>query len=200
MNQMTLQEFISSNDKENAIILLEGKREVLEADKEKLEVLGRLLAMNTSKMIFRSGNASGADLFFSRGVITVDSARMQVITPYSGHRQKTNQANQTYSLTDIDLSYEEEVVFQSKGNKKIEKLINLYVAGDRNPLAMKAAYIIRDTIKVIGTVDIKPATFGIFYDDLKKPNSGGTGHTMSVCKLNNIPFVNQNVWFEWLKK
>lgn len=196
---MTLQEFISNNDKENAIVLLEGKREVLEYDKEKMEALGRLLAMNTSKMIFRSGNASGADLFFSRGVISVDAARMQVITPYSGHRQKTNEAKQTYSLSNIDLTYEDEVVFQSKGNKKTEKLIDLYVAGDRNPLAMKAAYIIRDTIKVIGTEDIKPATFGIFYDDLKNPLSGGTGHTMSVCKLNSIPFVNQNIWFEWLK-
>jgi len=63
---------------------------------------------------------------------------------------------------------------------------------------MKAAYIIRDTIKVIGAGNIKPATFGIFYDDLKNPLSGGTGHTMSVCKVNNIPLVDQKDWFEWL--
>lgn len=105
-------------------MLLEGKRDVLENDKEKLTALGKLLVMNTSKMIFRSDNASGSDLFFSLGVTSVDPTRMQVITPYSGHRQKTNLANETYSLTDIDLTDEDEVIFQSKGNKKTEKLID----------------------------------------------------------------------------
>ena len=63
---------------------------------------------------------------------------------------------------------------------------------------LKAAYIIRDTIKAIGTNEIKPATIAIFYDDLKNPGKGGTGHTMSVCKLNNIPTIDQKLWFNWL--
>ncbi len=89
---MTLKEFIKQFDKDNSIILLEGKRIVLEADKEKLTALGKLLASKTSRITFRSGNAEGSDQLFSDGVTSVDNKKLQVITPYSGHRQKTNQA------------------------------------------------------------------------------------------------------------
>ncbi len=195
---MTFQEFIDQFDKVNSIVLLEGKRTVLEADKEKLVLLGKLLASRTSKMTFRSGNADGADHYFSTGVSEVDHTRLQVITPYAGHRQKSNQAYETISLDEIDIAAESAVVYQSKGNKKTEKLIDKYISGARDQYAIKAAYIIRDTIKAIGTQDIQPATFGIFYDDLENPKQGGTGHTMHVCVQNNIPVIDQQVWFEWL--
>lgn len=94
---------------------------------------------------------------------------------------------------------EPEVVYQSKGNKKIEKLVDQYIAGARDRFSIKAAYIIRDTIKAIGTDDIAPTTFGIYYDDLTNPRQGGTGHTMNVCEQNNIPIIDQNTWFDWLK-
>ena len=161
---MTLKEFINRFDKDNSIVLLEGKRDVLEADKEKLTALGKLLASKTSKMTFRSGNAKGADQLFSDGVTSIDNKRLQHITPYSGHRQKNNHACETISLDDINLAAEQEVVNQSRGNKKTEKLIDQYVSGDKNRYSIKAAYIIRDTLKVIGTDKIKPATFGIFYE------------------------------------
>jgi hypothetical protein len=195
---MTLKDFITQFDKENSIVLLEGKRNVLDADKEKLVLLGKLLASNTSKMIFRSGNADGADYYFSTGVSAVDNSRLQVITPYTGHRQKSNQAYETISLDEINIVADTEVVYQSKSNKKTEKLIDRYISGSRDRYSMKAAYIIRDTIKAIGTKEIKPATFGIFYDDLDKPKEGGTGHTMKVCEQNNIPIIDQKIWFKWL--
>jgi len=195
---MTLKDFITQFDKENSIVLLEGKRNVLDADKEKLVLLGKLLASNTSKMIFRSGNADGADYYFSTGVSAVDNSRLQVITPYKGHRQKSNQAYETISLDEINIVADTEVVYQSKSNKKTEKLIDRYISGSRDRYSMKAAYIIRDTIKAIGTKEIKPATFGIFYDDLDKPKEGGTGHTMKVCEQNNIPIIDQKIWFKWL--
>ena len=195
---MTLKDFITQFDKENSIVLLEGKRNVLDADKEKLVLLGKLLASNTSKMIFRSGNADGADYYFSTGVSAVDNSRLQVITPYTGHRQKSNQAYETISLDEINIVADTEVVYQSKNNKKTEKLIDRYISGSRDRYSMKAAYIIRDTIKAIGTKEIKPATFGIFYDDLDKPKEGGTGHTMKVCEQNNIPIIDQKIWFKWL--
>jgi hypothetical protein len=195
---MTLKEFIQMFDKDNSIVLLEGKRNVKVADKEKLTALGRLLASRTTKMIFRSGNAEGSDQLFSDGVTEIDNKRLQVITPYSGHRQKTNHAYDTISLDDINIAAEQEVVYQSKSNKKTEKLIDQFVSGNKNRYTIKAAYIIRDTIKAIGTNEIKPATFGIFYDDLDNPMSGGTGHTMNVCKQNNIPLIDQKVWFKWL--
>ena len=195
---MTLKEFIQMVDKDNSIVLLEGKRNVKVADKEKLTALGRLLASRTTKMIFRSGNAEGSDQLFSDGVTEVDYKRLQVITPYSGHRQKTNHAYDTISLDDINIAAEQEVVYHSKSNKKTEKLIDQFVSGNKNRYTIKAAYIIRDTIKAIGTNEIKPATFGIFYDDLDNPMSGGTGHTMNVCEQNNIPLIDQKVWFKWL--
>ena len=101
-------------------------------------------------------------------------------------------------MDDIDIAAEPEVVYQSKQNKKTEKLIDQYVSGDKNRFAIKASYIIRDTIKAIGTKEIKPATIGIFYDDLDHPKSGGTGHTMRVCEQNQIPVIDQRTWFNWL--
>ncbi len=148
----------------------------------------------------QSGNADGADYYFSLGVTSVDKSRLQVITPYTGHRQKTNQAYETISLDALTIAEEPEVLYQSKNNKKTEKLIDQYIAGERDRFSIKAAYIIRDTVKAIGTEDIKPATFGIFYDNLKIPKMGGTGHTMKVCELNNIPIIDQKVWFNWLKE
>ncbi len=195
---MTFEEFIRDFDKEHSIVLLEGKRTVLEQDKEKLKSLGRLLASCTTKMKFRSGNAEGADQFFSEGVASINHQRLQVITPYAGHRQKTNQAYETISLDNLSITAESAIVYQSKVNKKMEKLIDQYVSGDKNRFSIKAAYIIRDTVKAIGTDEIRPASFGIFYDDLLHPRSGGTGHTMNVCDQNHIPIIDQKVWFNWL--
>jgi hypothetical protein len=197
---MTLKEFIKQFDKPNSIVLLEGKRNVLEVDKEKLTSLGRLLASTTKSMLFRSGNANGADQLFSAGVTEINNKRLQVVIPYTGHRQKTNQAYDTISLDDINIAAEPEVLFQSKSNKKTENIIDKFAAGEKNRNTIAAAYIIRDTIKVIGAGDIKPATFGIFYDDLENPRTGGTGHTMNVCEHNDVPLVDQKTWFRWLEK
>jgi hypothetical protein len=195
---MTLMEFLEQYDHDDAIVLLEGKRDVLDADKEKLKALGLLLASKTKKMIFRSGNAEGADQYFSDGVTSLNPKRLQVIVPYSGHRQKTNNAYDTISLDDINITSESLVLYQSKNNKKTNNLIDKYASGEKNRFTIKAAYIIRDTIKAIGTSQIKPATFGIFYDDLNNPKIGGTGHTMNVCEQNNIPVIDQSTWFNWL--
>ena len=195
---MTLKEFINKFDIDNSIVLLEGKRNVLNEDKEKLKALGRLLATRTTRMTFRSGNADGSDQLFSDGVTEADNKRLQVIIPYSGHRQKTNKAYETISLDEIKIAAEPELVYQSKSNKKMEKLIDQFISGDKNRFTIKAAYIIRDTIKAIGTDEIKPASFGIFYDDLDNPMAGGTGHTMKICEQNNIPLIDQKIWFKWL--
>lgn len=195
---MTLQQFIEKYDTDNAIVLLEGKRNVLKEDEQKLIDLGKLLASLTSKITFRSGNAGGADQFFSQGVALINPQRLQVITPYSSHRKKTNLAYDSISLDEINLTEEPEIVYHSKRHKKTQNLVEKYVAGNRDQFAKKAAYIIRDTVKVLGTQQIKPASFGIFYDDLSKPMDGGTGHTMRVCIENNIPQINQTIWFNWL--
>ncbi len=195
---MTLKKFVKQYDKEGSIVLLEGKRNVKDTDKEKLTALANLLTINTKKILFRSGNADGADHYFSLGVTSVDSSRLQVITPYTGHRKKTNQAYETIPLDGINMAEEPEIVYQAKQNKKTEKLIDQYVSGDRDRFALKAAYILRDTIKAIGSKEIAPATFGIFYDDLDDPKTGGTGHTMKICEQNGIEVIDQRTWFKWL--
>ena len=195
---MRLQQFIEKYDYEGSIVLLEGKRDVAENDRQKLTELGELLAANTKHILFRSGNAKGADLYFSTGVSRMNPKRLQVIVPYSGHRKKENAAYDTVSLDNIDLAQEPKIVYQSKKNKKTEKLIDKFVSGDKNRFTIKAAYIIRDTVKVIGSTETPPASVAIFYDDLQNPKSGGTGHTMNVCEINGVDYVDQGVWFEWM--
>ena len=195
---MTLDQFIDRYDKEDAVVLLEGKRKVREDDKEKLIALGRLLASRTEKMIFRSGNAEGADNYFFKGASEIDKSRLQVITPYAGHRKKANLAYETISLDEIDLPPDSPVVVQSKKNKKVANLIDLYLKEGRNRLTVKALYLLRDTLKVVGTDGIPPAKVGIFYVDLKSPESGGTGHTIKICKLNDVPVIDQRTWLGWL--
>lgn len=195
---MDLKTFIKKYDFEGSIVLLEGKRTVLEEDKSKLTALGKLLAEKTKHILFRSGNASGSDEYFSEGVCSINPSRLQAIIPYKTHRKKQNQAYNTQSLDELNLAEEDAVVLQSKANKAMNRLVDKYLEGDINRNTMKAAYIIRDTVKAIGTKDIPPATFGIFYDDLNAPLQGGTGHTMSVCTQNNIPIINQTKWMSWI--
>lgn len=192
---MELTEFIEKYSCKKSIILLEGKRNVLESDKEKLIQLGSLLASCLPLATFRSGNADGADLYFSKGVLKIAPDRLQVITPYDNHRQKTNNASETISLDQIDLLNEPEVVNQSKRNKKTKLLIDKYVGGAKDRFSIKAAYIIRDTVKVTGTKSgIPPIDFAFFYDDEEKPKTGGTGHTMEICEINKVPYFTQKDW------
>lgn len=196
--KMTLSNFIQAYDFDGSVVLLEGKRDVILADRHKLMALGELLAASTTKMLFRSGNASGSDELFSTGVAKINRNRLQVILPYEHHRAEAQLAGDVISLEQMNLTAEPEVVYQSKRNAKTQKLIDPYVQGDINRVTLKAAYIIRDTVKAIGSSRVPRATFGIFYDDLSNPKTGGTGHTMDVCIHNDIPIIDQRVWFEWL--
>jgi hypothetical protein len=196
---MTSTDFFAKYKLENTLILLEGKRNVLDIDKEKLIQFGMFLALNLPKAKFRSGNADGADFYFSQGVLQVATERLQVITPYDSHRQKENNAYETISLDQIDLLKEPEVICQSKNNKKTKSLIDKYVDGARDRFAIKAAYIIRDTVKVTGTNSgIPPVNFAFFYDDELNPKTGGTGHTMKVCEINKVHYLTQSAWSKWI--
>lgn len=195
---MNFTDFIAEYDLPTAIILLEGKRDVEAEDQPKLVALGKKLAAHTQFMRFRSGNAAGADECFSKGVAAIDMQRLEVVTPYTGHRKKENTAYNTISLDDINLANEPDLIYQTKSNKKIANLVDKYVEGDKNRNTMKVAYLLRDTVKVTGTTAHPPATFAFFYDDLANPKSGGTGHTMQICELNNVPYLTQEVWEKWL--
>lgn len=197
---MKLSEFIRTYNRSGVIILLEGKRNVKLQDQPKLTALGTMLAKKLPLASFRSGNADGADLFFSRGVAQVNANRLQVIVPYENHRAKKNYAGDTIALDVIDLSCEPEVVRESKSHKNTHKLVDKFVAGQKNRFVIKAAYIIRDTIKVLGTNSgVPPVDFAFFYDDPENPRTGGTGHTMNICERNNVPMLTQEVWLQWLE-
>lgn len=195
---MTFSDFITSYDQPGAMILLEGKRMVRQEDKARLFALGKQLAFFSKFMMFRSGNAPGADAFFSEGVAEIDPTRLQVITPYEGHRKKENKAHQTISLNQHMLVAEPEVIYQTKAEKKYAAMVDAYIAGEKHPGAAKAAYLLRDTVKVLGTHGIPPATAALFYDDVAAPRQGGTGHTMAICAKNYIPYYDQSTWFAWL--
>jgi hypothetical protein len=192
------QRFIDQYDFAGSIILLEGKRAVRNEDEPHLQALGRLLAGNMKLARFRSGNAPGSDALFAAGVSAVDASRMEVIVPYSGHRKANSKGYQVHALDELNLAAEPEVVYHSKQHKNTERFIDRYVDGIRDGSAMKAAYIIRDTVKVLGAEGIAAASFGIFYDDLSDPETGGTGHTMSVCRAAGIPLIDQRSWMKWL--
>ena len=196
---ITFSDFILNYDHPNSIILLEGKRKVRPEDELQLILLGEKLCHEMKHARFRSGNAPGSDELFAQGISKVDASRMEVILPYSGHRNKSNQGYAVHALNEINLAAEPEVTYQTKINRKNSKFIDDFVGGENNRITIKAAYLLRDTIKVTGTQSgIPRATFAIFYDDLENPVQGGTGHTMIVCKNNGVPFINQTVWKLWI--
>jgi hypothetical protein len=196
---ITFSDFLLSNDHPGAIILLEGKRKVLPEDELFLFALGEKLCREMKHARFRSGNAPGSDELFAQGVSKIDASRMEVILPYSGHRSWSNQGYAVHALDEINLAAEPEVTYQTKINKKNSKFIDDFVGGENNRITIKAAYLLRDTVKVTGTKSgIPKATFAIFYDDLENPLQGGTGHTIKVCMNNGVPFINQSVWKLWI--
>lgn len=197
---MTFKQFIENFDYPGSIILFGGKRAVRDNDYALITSLGRLLGSTAKHIQFRSGNALGADELFSKGLIEQAPTRLQVIVPFSGHRAAKNLAYDTISLDQINLASEPEVAYHSLKNQKTTSLVNEYLVGKRNNLAMKGSYIIRDTVMVIGAQGVARVHCALFYDDLQNPKTGGTGHTMNVCKNNDIPVFDQCTWLNWLNE
>ena len=141
---MTLEKFIRLFDKEGCIVLLEGKRDVLENDKNRLVEIGRLLAANTKHCIFRSGNADGADKYFKDGLMSVDPKRFQAIVPFNDHMKSVKEEPGLYeriSLDTINLAKEPLILYESKRNKKQKGLVESYEKGVDPRNAIKGAYI-----------------------------------------------------------
>lgn len=194
--------FLISTGRQNPVILLEGKRSVPGADSPKLVQLGKVLAQRFTHLHFRSGNAKGADAHFSSGIAAVSPERLQQVIPYRKHR-KTDAIEGIYTipLEDVDLVSEPDVIqYTADANKAAAGLIPQWLEGKTNRLTAKVPYLLRDTVKVLGSVSasLEPADFAIFYDDLTKPRSGGTGHTMKICEKHFVPYIDQTVWMKWI--
>ncbi len=196
----TLEVFTDSlREKPRPVLLLEGSREVREADQPLLVRLGALLAERMPQAVFRSGNAEGSDSFFAEGVRGVDPARMQLVTPTAGHRRKNVfPGYEVHSLDGISTLRERDLAEStSLASPANRGLIDKRQAHPR--LGAKAKYLLRDTLKVLGDPEngLAPADAGLFYTK-PDPMSGGTGHTIRVCQQANVPVILFVHWRLWL--
>jgi hypothetical protein len=198
---MTWNEFTSIiASQARLVILLEGTRNLLIADAPLLTAFAKKLASTFPHAIFRSGNAAGADDAFAAGIIAVDPTRLQYILPTSGSRKKfRSQSASALSLEELSIETLEQLAEETcaaspdyasmmKGRHKSSRLANM------------AAYLLRDTLKIVGHGEIfSPATFGIFYVNSDDPTGGGTGHTIRVCKRHKVPVVTQADWMGFIE-
>lgn len=196
---MTWNDFTSIiNSQEKPIILMEGTRNLQEKDSPLLTAFAGNLAVTFPHATFRSGNAAGADDAFASGIITVDPKRLQYFLPSAGSRKKFRSQSAT-ALSLDELSNETiDSLAAETGAATTEYVSMMKNRHSCRRLASIAAYLIRDTLKVVGYGEkFPPATFGFFYVNQDKPFGGGTGHTIRVCKRHEVPVVTQTDWIKW---
>jgi hypothetical protein len=183
----------------NGVVLLEGRRNIPNEFAIRAESMGRQLASKFPTLRFRSGNATGTDEAFSAGIASLDAARLHIVAPYASHRKKYRYAEATYDSPDTLTQVEEDAVAY-KTNAASPKAKGLVAnRGKKGPLGAKAAYLIRDTLKVTGHSGNFPKPIcALFFVDLDDPLAGGTGHTLRVCQQENVPFAFQDAWTNWL--
>jgi len=183
---------------EQPVILLEGTRSLPDRDAPLLTAFARKLALAFPRAIFRSGNAAGADDAFASGILSVDPQRLQYILPTKRSRKKfLSPSAITLSLEELPAETVDKLADET-GTVSPEYASMMKNRHSHSKLANVAAYLIRDTLKVAGYGEkFPPANFGIFYVNPDKPTSGGTGHTIRVCKHRNVPVTTQNAWVTW---
>ncbi|HMP73028.1 MAG TPA: hypothetical protein PKE55_07155 [Kiritimatiellia bacterium] len=184
------------------VVLVEGIRALPDHHIEPLRSFGSMLATRYPQTRFRSGNAPGSDAAFAEGVSRIDPTRLQIVLPYTGHRKSYVQTGASlYALDGLPQAAEDRIsVATSRIGRDVGRLAKLYTASGRTTSAgTKAAYLLRDTMKVLGAPEIglPPVTVGIFYVNEADPLAGGTGHTVKVCAYHQIPVVFQEIWMDW---
>ena len=182
----------------DGVVLLEGRRAIPDDHARKAECLARHLATEFSSLRFRSGNATGADDAFSRGIAAVDPRRLQIVAPYASHRKSLRYDEAAYDSPDsLSRIQEEEIASKTSGaSPAIRRLIDK--RGGKGAAAAKALYLMRDTMKVTGhSVSFPKPVCALFYVNLDDPMEGGTGHTIRVCQQEQVPVVFQDSWGDW---
>lgn len=198
-----LQSFLQEALKrERPIILLEGTRKVPDKEVNRLHGLAALLATSLPAAVFRSGNAQGSDSYFFHALADANPERLEYILPYPGSGKKRIAPKaRVFSLEDLSQEGTAAVVESSlAASPDLEGLIRLYLDRGRNNVTVKAMYLLRDTLKVIGapSLNLPPADFGFFFVNPEKPLSGGTGHTIRVCQEMKVPLFTQDAWGGWV--
>jgi hypothetical protein len=193
---MTLDEFIELYDRPGVVLLFFGKRELPLDEAVRVHNLGKLLISKTQHILFRSGNAQGADEKFINGVADVD--RVQLIIPWNGHRATARVGYHFYSLDDLTILNEDRAAYTAFTNQPNIRLVTRYIQGYRDRTRSTSAPIIRDAVMVVGHGDIPPATVALYWDDLSEPETGGTGVTLGFLRFNEIAAFNQEEWGSWV--
>ena len=178
------------------VILIEGRRKIPPEAHDQLRDVAAEMARAAPDAIFRSGNAEGSDTAFAAGVVSVDPSRMQYVMPTPNMGKKRRHPDgRVYSLSElpqVELDRLCELTIQA--TPKSERLARAAAQGMSGPLAAKGRYLLRDTLKVVGStaLELAPATQAFFYVDLSAPQAGGTGHTIRVCNLSNLHVMFQD--------
>jgi hypothetical protein len=196
---MTLDEFKAIIEATpEPVVLLEGRRSIPDHDAALATHTACMLVRHYPALRFRSGNAEGTDQAFSEGVAQVAPWRLQVVVPYAGHRKSARYSQAVYdSPESLSRTQDDEFAYKTaKASPKNKGLIEK--RAKQGALAAKAAYLIRDTMKVTGHSELfpKPAC-ALFYVDLNDPFAGGTGHTIRVCQQEGVPYAFQDSWQLW---
>jgi hypothetical protein len=195
---MTIQEFRNLAVGDPPAVLLEGRRAISDLDASLARGFANRLAREFVSLRFRSGNAEGSDEAFSAGVAEVDASRLQVIAPYASHRKKVRYADALYSSPESLSTVQEAAITEATVAATPRNANVVYKRTGSPKLAAKAAYLIRDTMKVVGhSEEFGPPVCGLFYVDLSDPEAGGTGHTIRVCRQHGIPVAFQDSWMHW---
>jgi hypothetical protein len=138
-------------------------------------------------------------------VAAVDAGRLQYVLPNAAMGRERRQANAyTISVDAVPVVAEAGLATATaSASPYTQRLVDFYVRDKWNTHAgAKAAYLMRDTLKVLGCVErgLRPASVGIFFVNAADPMSGGTGHTIRVCILQGVPVVTQTIWSRWLEE
>lgn len=184
---------------EKPVILLEGSRNVSESDANSLTNLAVKLAEKFPRASFRSGGASGSDDLFTQGVLQVNKKQMQFVLPKS--RKADSDGINTIFFDGLPDAEQEEIFkLTANATPAYQSLIAFYKKKKLGRTFYKTQFLLRDALKVCGseTFQMSRADVGCFYVNSDKQGGGGTGHTIRVCRLLNVPVIEQNEWLKWL--
>ncbi len=189
------------NKQKYPVVLMDGTRKLPKSAEASLIKFAEKITKSCPKAIFRTGNASGTDETFAHGVAIVNPAQLEYVIPYRTMRKsKLKSGARVISLEDFPDDEKNRLKKETLlSYPYMEKLIDHYFStGIVNKFTAKAIYLLRDTLKVIGSTGLalRPSMLGIFYVNPEKPLSGGTGHTIRVCKQNNVTVLDQSDWLK----
>lgn len=167
--------------------------------------LAQWLSGRFPNAVFRSGNAEGTDTVFADAVAASDPSRLELVLPHRGMGRARRPATaRCFSLEMLPRTELEHIVAVTRGvGRDAGRLADRYLNQDtvgKSAATAAAAYLLRDTLKVVGSeaLGLAPASLGIFFVNKEHPTGGGTGHTITVRSQQGVPVAVQSQWATWM--